>query len=192
MFQHLNISLVWIIITVIAIILIVYLITIYYDISFCSQCYREAVWLTQRWIEKIFFISQEYPPHRASCISNLIQLSVAIKSYALNHDYKLPTCIDWKEKISGYIKNNQVFECPDAFMKQIRYYCMNPKLSGKKLKEISEPHKTILLFECDNNGMPVDRHHFLEFRHLCHVVFVNGHVERLPSKVVFRLIWSEK
>lgn len=45
--------------------------------------------------------------------------------------------------------------------------------------------ETILLFECDANGKPVVHHHYLEFRHLCNVAFVDRHVEGLTLDEVY-------
>jgi len=68
---------------------------------------------------------------------------------------------------------------------------MNWQLSGKNMKEIFAPKETILLFECDANGNPIVRHHFLQFRHLCNVAFVDGHVEGLTLEEVYRKLFGK-
>lgn len=167
----------------IALIVMIHFLTIYRDSTFCPRCWKERIWLAQRWAEKILFKRQEIID-RASCKSNLKQLAMAMELYALKHGGKFPSYQTWEQQTWVYLKNWQIYKCWDAVTSQKRYYCMNPRLSNKSLKEIPEPSNTILLFECDDAGRPISRHHYLEFRHLCHVVFVDGRVKGLPVKEV--------
>lgn len=167
-----------------------FLTTVDQDTYFCTLCWKEGIWSVKRWIgEKIFFRPQE-TICRTRCKSNLIQLTRAIFKYASDHNGYLPDSRDWEQQVLVYHKNHNIYKCPDAPIGQTRYYCMNPRLSKKKLKKI--PKETILLFECDSNGKPVARHHFLEFKHLCHVVFIDGHVEGLPPDKIPEEIWASK
>ncbi|MEN6643067.1 MAG: DUF1559 domain-containing protein [Armatimonadia bacterium] len=55
---------------------------------------------------------------QASCLSNVKQLMVATLSYAQDYDETLPSqrygVYYWFSFISPYVKNTQVFRCPDA------------------------------------------------------------------------------
>lgn len=157
----------------------------YRDASFCSKCWKERIWLAQRWVKKMLHIPQEVICTRGrNCKSNLKQLGLAMQLYASEHDGKLPSYQNWEQQVFAYIKNSQVYQCPDAVVAQTRYYCMNFHLSGKRLKEIQNPESTILLFECNNDGRPISRHHFLQFKHLCNVMFADGHLGELSVKEI--------
>jgi len=147
---------------------------------FCLRCWKEGIWLAKRQFKKVVGIPQERICHRANCLSNLKQMALAMQLYASDYDGKLPSYQNWEQQIFGYIRNSLVFRCPDATNAQTLYYSMNFKLSGKRLKEIQFPESTIMLFECNDLGLPIARHHFLEFKHLCNVAFVDGHVKGLP------------
>ncbi len=155
----------------------------YWNELFCTLCWKETIWLVKLWT------SNKHLP-KVRCKSNLFQLAQAIFMYTSDHQGYLPDHQDWEQQVLVYLKNRQVFRCPDASVKQSQYYRLNPKLSGEKLKKISDPKETILLFECDNEGDPVARHHFMEFRHLCNVVFVDGRVRGLPPYEVFNRLQS--
>ncbi|MCS7193209.1 MAG: DUF1559 domain-containing protein [Armatimonadetes bacterium] len=157
----------------------------YRDATVCSKCWEERIWLLQRWVKKMLNIPQEVLCLKGrNCKSNLKQLGLAIQLYASEHNGKLPSYQNWEQQIFAYLKNSQVYRCPDAIVAQTRYYCMNFHLSGKRMKEIKNPESTILLFECDDSGRPISRHHFLQFKHLCNVVFADGHVGGLSVREV--------
>ncbi len=85
---------------------------------------------------------------------------------------------------------DDVYRCPDTPIKQPHYYCMNPLLSEKNLDKLPSPADTILLFECDVNGKPVARHHFMEFEHLCGVAFADGCVKRMRPEEIPQWMWT--
>lgn len=162
------------------------------DALTCPLCWKEGLWLVKRWLEeKILFRPKEVLCNRGRlCKSNLVQIALAIKLYASDHGGSLPDHRYWKEQTLDYLRNLRIYRCPDAPAQQISY-CMNPQLSGKNMREILAPKETILLFECDANSNPIVRHHFLEFRHLCNVAFVDGHVEGLTLDEVHRKLFGK-
>lgn len=181
-------QLLWVMAIAIALIVLTamtYFLAIYRDAAFCPQCWKERFWLAQRWVKKMLSIPQETLCIRGSCKSNLKQLAIAMELYARDNGGKLPSHQNWEQQTIVYLKNSQIYKCPDATTTQKRYYCMNPHLSGKSLKKIPKPSKTILLYEC-NDGKPISRHHFLEFGHFCNVAFADGRVKHLPAREVER------
>ena len=162
------------------------------DALTCPLCWKEGLWLVKRWVEKIIFRPKEVVCDRGRfCKSNFVQIALAIKLYASDHGGFLPDHRHWKEQTFDYLRNSRIYRCPDAPPQEIYSYCMNRQLSGKNMKEIFAPKETILLFECDANGNPIVRHHFLQFRHLCNVAFVDGHVEGLTLEEVYRKLFGK-
>ena len=157
---------------------------------FCPLCWREGTWLARRWINKKLLLRRQEIIDRPPCFSNLCQIALAIlKHYVPEHGGFLPDQERWERQIINYLKNSLLFHCPDAKPYEGSSYCLNPKLSGKSLKEIREPEKTILIFECDEKGQPIARHHFGElFKHCCHVAFADGRIGHLTAAQVERLL----
>lgn len=158
-------------------------------IKFCIKCWEERKYLIEQWIKRrILFLPRSEIICHHSCKGNLKQLGLAILLYASDHDGYLPNHRTWEQQIFNYLKNRDIYRCPDALIKQKRYYCMNSKLSNRNYKNINLSQNIVLLYECDDNGKPINRHHYMEFKHLCNVVFVNGQVKGLLPKEVERLL----
>jgi prepilin-type processing-associated H-X9-DG protein len=51
---------------------------------------------------------------RAVCLNNLKQFGVAIQQYVSDNDGFYPVTIKWGDKVMPYIKNSQIFSCPDG------------------------------------------------------------------------------
>src|SRR5436309_1139909 len=67
----------------------------------------------------------------ASCLSNEKQMALGLLMYSQDYDETLPTSASWMDKISPYIKNEQVFHCPSLGRSAIGYgYAYNSKESG--------------------------------------------------------------
>jgi len=156
----------------------------------CPLCWREGTWLAWRWINEKLFLRPQLIICRATCDSDLYSIAFAIlKDYVPKHDGFLPDQEGWKRWVINYCKTSWVLYCPDAKSHERSSYCLNPKLSGRRLREVREPERTILIFECDENGQPIARHHFEElFRHCCHVAFADGRIGHLTAAQVERLL----
>ena len=159
------------------------------DISslFCLRCWKERLQIAIRLI-----LPGEHFPKRGSCVSNLRSIAVAILDhYVPKHNGYLPDEEGWKQWVIEFCKNTQILHCPDAKPSQEVCYRMNPMLSGKRLSEVVTHERTILIFECDEYGNPVVRHHFLHFRHCCHVLFADGRIGHLKPAQVKEWIWGK-
>ena len=90
------------------------------------------------------------------CIGHLNQLAVAFKSYARDHNGKLPDASIWVDDLSRYIESDSdkhgVFRCPGDRGAGRSSYAMNRNLSGKRLQDISDPARTVLLYETKQSG----------------------------------------
>ncbi|MEZ8218775.1 hypothetical protein B0813_002312 [Candidatus Fervidibacteria bacterium JGI MDM2 SSWTFF-3-K9] len=156
----------------------------------CPFCWREGTRLAWRWINEKLLLRPQDIICRATCDSNLFFTAIAIlKHYVPEHDGFLPDQKGWERWVINYCKTSLAVHCPNTNLYGRSSYCLNPKLSGKSLKEIREPEKTILIFECDEKGQPIARHHFGElFKHCCHVAFADGRIGHLTAAQVERLL----
>jgi tetratricopeptide (TPR) repeat protein len=109
---------------------------------------------------------------RASqCRRNLEVLSQAVLDYARAHDRTLPAATTWSLLLPDV---RSALHCPSDPGSQPSY-AMNPVLSDKRLDEIGEPERTILLYEV-HQRKPVVRHRKTAF-----YAFADGHIERLSD-----------
>jgi len=157
------------------------------DISslFCLRCWKERLLAAKLLIFRTWICG-------GSCVSNLRSIAVAILDhYVPKHNGYLPDEEGWKQWVIEFCKNTQILRCPDAKPSQEVCYRMNPMLSGKRLSEVVTHERTILIFECDEYGNPVVRHHFLHFRHCCYVLFADGRIGHLKPAQVKEWIWGK-
>lgn len=85
---------------------------------------------------------------RASCLSNVKELSAAISLYTQDWDAQLPPAMHWGDCIMTSIKHNQsLFHCPAS--KSPYGYAFNRVCNGLLLKKINDPGQIVVLFEAD-------------------------------------------
>ena len=93
---------------------------------------------------------EEAKVQQDDCLSNLKQICLGILMYAQDHNEVLPPADRWMDAIAIYLKNEQVFNCPDA--PNLQYgYAFNTALSNKPMAEIANPAEVIVVFETDRN-----------------------------------------
>ena len=87
-----------------------------------------------------------------------------------------------KTKLMPYSKNESVFHCPDTAHPDP--YAFNDRLTGKTLASLSEPAKTVLIYEGSNGK--------LAFRHSgrAAIGFADGHAKLLNAEEAKNLIWK--
>lgn len=120
------------------------------------------------------------------CLSNLKQMGLAILQYAQDHDEVLPHADKWCEEIFPYMKNDQLFICPERPDLECGY-AFNAALSGLPLGAIAEPAQTIILFDSDQgrkNGSAYQTAMPKPGRHNGgnNVSYVDGHVKWLADQ----------
>jgi hypothetical protein len=101
-------------------------------------------------------MSKKTAATNGQCSGHLNQLAVAFKSYARDHNGKLPDAATWVDDLSHYLGNNSdkygIFRCPADRAAGRSSYAMNRNLSGKRLQDIFDPANTVLLYETRQSG----------------------------------------
>jgi hypothetical protein len=92
-------------------------------------------------------ITPAKPDYSQLCRSNLRQVGVAMRVYALDHDGKLPDASKWTDEITPYLDNVSLLRCPPDNNAVKSSYAMNAALSGAKLADIDHPEQRVLLYE---------------------------------------------
>lgn len=116
---------------------------------------------------------------QVACQSNTKQICLGFLMYAQDHNETFPNAAGWSDAIYPYVKNRQIFQCPDG-----DGYAMNPKVSGVPLTTIASPAQTVLLYDADAMGNPVYRH-----RGGINIGFVDGHVKWFSRTDAQAIIW---
>jgi len=120
---------------------------------------------------------------RASCLSNLKQISMGTLMYMQDYDQHLPPAARWTDGTTPYIKNNSVFVCPEASSLTCGYSFYDA-LDGASLKKIAKPSDTPMHFDSNggwNSDLPINK---VVFRHNggYNCSFVDGHAKYMgPS-----------
>ena len=93
--------------------------------------------------------SQSTPQQRMQtiqCVTNMKQLGLAVRVYAVDHNDQLPPAATWCDAIQSNVGSPKVFQCPSEPGRRCAY-AFNAKLDGKKVSEIDP--QTVVLFESD-------------------------------------------
>ena len=93
--------------------------------------------------------SQSTPQQRMQtiqCVTNMKQLGLAVRVYAVDHNDQLPPTATWCDAIQTNVGSPKVFQCPSEPGRRCAY-AFNAKLDGKKVSEIDP--QTVVLFESD-------------------------------------------
>lgn len=84
------------------------------------------------------------------CISNLHMLARAMVMYADHNSDRLPPAGKWSDAISTYVRDKDIYVCPEA--RQLRCgYAFNRDLSSRRVAEVEQAGDIVLLFE-SNRG----------------------------------------
>lgn len=114
-----------------------------------------------------------------SCLSNVKQLALGTLMFAGDHD-RLPYASTWSDDIFPYVKNHQIFRCPNDESGAEVSYALVSRWSGAVLKDIPSPGEAIIIYEVQN-GQPAHRHNGG-----MNVGYADGHVKwlkELPAEV---------
>ena len=100
---------------------------------------------------------------RASCQSNLKQLSLAVTLYT--HDHRqlpdLSTPESMRAALGPYVKNPEIYKCPSGGV-----YAGNPQVNRMAIEEVPAPAQVPMIVETE--GVHLDGHN---------IAFVDGHVK---------------
>ena len=125
-------------------------------------------------------------------MNNAKQLCVAMHLYCDNNDGRLPPVDRWTHLILPYIGNNRAILPVSPSRNDQRPWAMNVQLEGKKINEISNPQRTVLIFESTFPNPPAGGPEMLPGKPSAQgylIGFVDGHIECVRPEHLRKLIW---
>lgn len=128
-----------------------------------------------------------------NCINNVKQIGLAMILYA-DSNTNLPPAATWCDAIQSDLVSTRPLLCPKADASQRCHYAFNANLDGLNLEKVSDPARTVLVFETDGGWNLSGGSELLPAkpRHDGTVVvgFADGHVERLKTSQLDQLKWE--
>lgn len=122
---------------------------------------------------------------QAICLSNQRQVALALMQYITDYNETFPAANRWTDAIDPYTRNRQILVCPEAPNLPCGYAFYRP-LGGKKLKQITKPFQTPMLydsslgqFNATDNGQSLAARHFGG----AGIGFADGHVKWFTESV---------
>jgi prepilin-type processing-associated H-X9-DG protein len=129
-----------------------------------------------------------------ACANNVKQLALGVRMYATDNGDKCPSANTWCDGILKYVGTDKVFKCPGTSVTSRSHYAFNQKLDSLPASKITNPARTVMIFESDS-GWNAGGGQELMVRRPRHaqrwiVGFADGHVEQLTQSQLSRLIWD--
>lgn len=128
---------------------------------------------------------------QVQCISNQKAVALAMRQYIADFHDTFPPASQWTELVKPYLGADTILICPAARYLSCGYAFYQP-LSGRKIKTVSQPSSTPMLFDSSQGQFNyADEGQSLALRHFDGAVFafVDGHVRWLSkneSRQVFK------
>lgn len=86
---------------------------------------------------------------KTRCISNLKQLSTSLHIYADAHDQRMPAS-EWADVVNSYAQDWELHTCDKVKARRLKWgYAFNWSFLGVETDEVTDPSKSVLLFETD-------------------------------------------
>jgi prepilin-type processing-associated H-X9-DG protein len=149
-------------------------------------CWIGSGWAWSAQDEGSLGTETELAAKRAGCASNVRQIALAIRSYAADHDGRLPRVSTWQDDIRPYLRGADVFHCPADPSPGPSSYAYNWMVAGLRLVDIADPAATVVVFESEAGAanqadsaatIPRAPRHGMGN----HYGFADGHVELLAK-----------
>jgi len=125
-------------------------------------------------------------------INNVKQLCLAMIIYSNENDGRLPLADNWPAALIPYLGDGKILESPFA-PHTGRAYAMNANLEGRKIRDIKQPHRTVLIFEVEPGSPPAGGRELLPERprgRRGYVIgFLDSHTEIVRPERLDELIW---
>ncbi len=128
-----------------------------------------------------------------NCLSNVKQLMLGTNMYASDNGHHFPPAADWPQRIYPYVKNTQIFVCPNDEAPR-RYpqepreqsYTMNMRANELRLDEVGNAAELGVLFDGD---AVYGRAEAGAFRHNqgLYLAYADGHCKWMSEKDFVRL-----
>jgi hypothetical protein len=126
-------------------------------------------------------------------MNNVKQLCLATLLYCDNNEQKFPPCDNWPDALKSYYHEPKILSSPHA-PDAGRSYAMNAGLNGQRRTNISEPARTVLLFEARSGSPPAGGRELLQEKPYglkgYIIGFVDGHAECVTPERLDELIWE--
>ena len=120
------------------------------------------------------------------------QICLTMMMYCEENDGRFPPALNWPAALAPYIGDGKILESPFA-PQAGRAWAMNRNLDGRKLNDIKQPARTVLIFEARIGGPPAGGRELLPHRprgRRGYVIgFLDGHTELIRPENLDRLIW---
>ena len=121
------------------------------------------------------------------------QICLAMLMYSDDNDGSFPPADNWPVTLNEYIGDKKILTSPFA-PEAGRAWAMNKNLDGRKLSDIKQPYRVVLVFEARFNSPPAGGLELLPegtLERKCYIVgFVDGHIECVPPERFDELIWA--
>lgn len=127
-----------------------------------------------------------------NCVSNVKQLSIAMRIYATDNQDHYPAATNWCDTLRSHAGMTNVFHCPADSSGVRCSYAFNAQLAGAEVGKVAPG--TVMIFEA-NGGWNISGGEELMLaqpRHgrLIVVGFADGHVEQVPASRLSQLQWN--
>jgi len=120
------------------------------------------------------------------CLRNVKNISLAVQMYVADNDDHFPPAADWSDVLDEYLKNRDVFRCPQAGGGSGWDYVYNPLFSSRSMYDVADLANTVVIFESDAGKNAAGGPELLpdEPRHLGgdNYGFADGHASWLKRK----------
>ena len=120
------------------------------------------------------------------------QICLAMIMYCEENDGRLPQVDNWPVTLAPYLGDKNILESPVA-PHSGRAWAMNAYLDGRRVRDIKQPARTVLIFEAGPGGPPAGGKELLPNRprgRKGYVIgFLDSHVEIVPPINLGNLIW---
>jgi len=121
-----------------------------------------------------------------ACMTNMRQLSRAIKMYTADHDGKLPV-FGLQSLIGAYVQPGaEVLRCPADDSPQSISYAFNLSFAGRVLRQIEAPERTVLLYEGDDDDL------FMRHKEGLNIACADGQVRWIGEESVEEYFWEPR
>lgn len=128
-----------------------------------------------------------------TCMMNAKQLALGLRVYIYDHYERLPPADAWCDAALPYVMGRWVFVCPEAHDLGSGY-ALNKALAGKRLSDIRDQSRTVLIYESDlgwnGAGGPETVRRPVRHRRGDAVAFVDGSVKLVSEPDLEHLKWQ--